>query len=361
MDNALLKKWTILIYADGNNEMEKVIYNSLLSCEKVGSSDEINVVIQIGRLGNYKTVGIKDWSGVRRYYVKNNNSTLVEDLGKINLADPNVLYDFIEWGIKNYSAEHYMLILSDHGGDFIGCFTDLSLDVPYIMGIPEMIMAINGIRKNLGYIIDILLLDMCYMNSVEVLYELGQEENSATKIALTYMSYAPYEGINYIDLISTIQTYNNLSDMNLFIKSLIDNQEFSLAAYEINHKKLEQIKLLFNNIAQTIENPLDKIKLITTNSTESSFIQNINQKLKTILIYSKKTFKGINISINVTINDVGNLIYFYSKLAFSKNNAWKKLLNKKPTNIGKVQKNKINVSLSISSEPQIHYILKFNR
>lgn len=82
MHNVFIKKWTILIYADGNNEMEDIMYKSLLACEKVGSSNNINVIVQIGKLGNYKTDDNNSWSGVRRYYVENGYSILVEELDK---------------------------------------------------------------------------------------------------------------------------------------------------------------------------------------------------------------------------------------------------------------------------------------
>jgi hypothetical protein len=361
MHNVFIKKWTILIYADGNNEMEDIMYKSLLACEKVGSSNNINVIVQIGKLGNYKTDDNNSWSGVRRYYVENGYSILVEELDKKNLADPNVLYDFIKWGCENYKAEHFMLVLSDHGGDFIGCFTDLSLDVPYIMGIPEMIEAINEIRKTHQYVIDILVLDMCYMNCIEIIYELGQDENPTVKTAVTYMDYAPYEGINYDKLVSATEEYNSITDINLFIKHLIDSQDFNLIGYEINHEKLEKVKLLFNDIAKNIENPLALLNNVTINEKELNFIKNINEKLKSIVIYSKKTFKGINASINITSEDVGHLIFFYEKLAFSKNNLWKELLNKVPVEKALVKKNKVNVSLSNSSEAKVHYILNFNK
>lgn len=341
--------------------MEEIMYKSLLACEKVGSIDEINVVIQISKLGNYKTNDNDNWSGVRRYYIKNNHSILIEDLGKSNMADPNVLYDFIEWGCENYKADHTMLVLSDHGGGFIGCFTDLSLNVPYIMGIPEMIEAINAVRINLDYVIDILVLDMCCMNCIEIIYELGHEENAAVKTAVTYMDYAPYEGFGYDKLISATQTYNNTSDLNVFVKYLIDSQDFNMAAYDINHKKLEQIKLLFNDIAKAAENPLDALNAVNLTAADLDFVKNINDKLKSIVIYSKEPFKGINNSINITSTDVGYSILFYSKLAFSKDNLWKELLYKIPEQELSIQKDKIYVSLSSSSKPKIHYMLKFNK
>lgn len=352
-----IKKWTILIYADGNNEMEDIMYKSLLACEKVGSTNEVNIVIQIGKLGNYRIDENSSWSGVKRFYIENGHSILIQDLGKTNMADPNILYDFIKWGYENYRAKHMMLVLSDHGSDFIGCFTDLSLNIPYIMGIPEMIEAIN----NLNYAIDILVLDMCCMNCIEVIYELAHEENPVVKTAVTYMDCAAYEGINYDKLVSTTEKYSNITDMNLFIKHLIDSQNFNLIAYEINHEKLEQIKILFDYIAKTIENPLDVHNNIPIDRANPDFIENINNKLKSIVIYSEKTFKGVNNSINITSKDIGYSIFFYDKLAFSKNNLWEKLLYKIPKDKVSIQKDKVYVSLSNASKPKIHHMLKFKR
>ncbi|WP_243428291.1 clostripain-related cysteine peptidase [Clostridium rhizosphaerae] len=238
MHKNLKKKWTILIYADGNNEMEGIMYKSLLSCKKIISNEDVNVVFEIGRLDNYKSRNSDDWCGVRRYHVDKGNLILVEDLGKSNMADPNNLYSFIKWGFENYKSEHYMVVLSDHGGDFIGCFTDLSKNKPYIMGIPEMIEAINAVRKNLGYEIDILVLDMCYMNSIEVIYELGQEKYNTAKTVITYMDYASYDGLNYEKLISCTEKNSNVKNLRLFIKLLIDSLEFDFQAFEINNKRL---------------------------------------------------------------------------------------------------------------------------
>lgn len=353
MCNNNIKKWTILIYADGNNDMESTIYKSFLSCEKAGSNKDVNVIIEIGKLGNYITNDKDSWYGVRRYYIEKGHSDLIENLGRINIADPNNLYNFIKWGCKNYKSEHLMLVISGHGGNFIGCLTDLSQDVPYIMGIPEMVEAINSVKKDLGYTIDTLIFDMCYMNYIEIIYELGHEKKPAVKTVVNYMGHASYDGIDYISLIFTTQKYSSIQDISLFIKHLIDNQRFNLVAYEINHEKLEKIKLLFNDAAKTSNNLLDALKNPTIN--------NINDKLKSIVIYSKNEFKGLNYSINVTSNDIKYLIIFYDKLAFSKDNLWRNLLSSVSLDKLKINKNKIYVFPPNSSLSIIHYILNFHK
>ena len=67
-----------------------------------------------------------------------------------------------------------MLILGGHGGSFIAAMSDLSQNKPYMMGIFELCKVINIISKDTGVKIDILTLDICYMNLLEIMYELGK-------------------------------------------------------------------------------------------------------------------------------------------------------------------------------------------
>ena len=40
---------------------------------------------------------------------------VVQDLGETNCGDPAVLYDFLAWGVKTYPAQHYLVVLWNHG------------------------------------------------------------------------------------------------------------------------------------------------------------------------------------------------------------------------------------------------------
>lgn len=44
-----MSNWTILIYANGNNELEPEMYESMLDCEKVSPDCDVNVIIQLAR------------------------------------------------------------------------------------------------------------------------------------------------------------------------------------------------------------------------------------------------------------------------------------------------------------------------
>jgi len=121
------KKWTFLVYMDADNDLEQVGIENFQQMASVGPHDDVNIVVQMDRAqGNYVTS--PDWTGTRRFLVTpgmtpdpGNN---VSDLGEINMADPKNLTDFVNWGISQYPAQHYFLVLWDHGDGWQGVVND---------------------------------------------------------------------------------------------------------------------------------------------------------------------------------------------------------------------------------------------
>jgi len=342
-----LSNWTILIYANGNNELEPEIYESLINCEKVGSNDDVNVIMQIGR-ANRKIAEImrpneifteesEQWSGVRRYYISKSNSRLIQDLGKINMADPNNLYDFIKWGMESYPSEHYMVALGGHGISFVGNTTDLTQEVPYMMGTPEMCKAIDLIKNSMDVKIDILVLDMCYMNSIEIIYEFGKSKNNVVSNILTYIGEGPFKGLPYDTIIELIQNYSDFNNIEKILEDVINILNLDTIAFQINHENLESIKNRFSNLAYCYLINKDKYKLnpfhlftkTNPNYPWYNIINELNESLASIIIHHKNNSNNKESLIKVICEELGSLINIYSKLAFIKNNYWINLLSNK--------------------------------
>lgn len=122
--------WTVMLYQDADDQvLEQDIFLDFNEVELVGSTDRVHIVSQLDRFrGAFSGDG--NWTSTRRYYVtKDNdlntiNSQLIADLGETNMADANTLVDFVVWTVKNFPADHYVLILSDHGMGWPGGWTD---------------------------------------------------------------------------------------------------------------------------------------------------------------------------------------------------------------------------------------------
>lgn len=103
------KKWTIMVYLAGDNDLDEDGARDIAEMAKVGSSKDVNVVAQFDRAGG---------AGTQRFYITEGGgypNDSVANLGETNTGDPKVLFDFLKWGITTYPAEHYMAVLWNHG------------------------------------------------------------------------------------------------------------------------------------------------------------------------------------------------------------------------------------------------------
>lgn len=111
--------WTFMVYMDADNNLEPDSVDDFLEMASVGSTADVNIVVQFDRIGGYDS-RYGDWTGTKRYYITNGmtptEANAVEDLGELNMADPATLTDFITWTKTYYPANKYAVIMWNHGG-----------------------------------------------------------------------------------------------------------------------------------------------------------------------------------------------------------------------------------------------------
>jgi hypothetical protein len=104
------KKWTVMVYLAGDNNLDGAGTVDLKEMKSVGSTDAINIIAQFDREGN------KGES--KRYFLRKGrtlDADAVTNLGETNTGDPKVLEEFITWGVSAYPAEHYLVVIWNHG------------------------------------------------------------------------------------------------------------------------------------------------------------------------------------------------------------------------------------------------------
>lgn len=110
--------WTIMVYLNGDNDLESAGINDFLALAAAGSSPDVNIVVQFDRIGDYDT-GYGDWSGTKRFYIAKGKTPTAENAemnaGEVNMGDPAELVNFVYWAKTNYPAANYALILWHHG------------------------------------------------------------------------------------------------------------------------------------------------------------------------------------------------------------------------------------------------------
>jgi hypothetical protein len=102
-------KWTVMAYMAGDNNLDGAALRDIDEMAKVGSTKDVNCLVQLDRIEDKLT---------RRFRITKGGGfdrDCIEKFGDTNTGDPQVLYDFVRWAVEKYPAERYFLILWNHG------------------------------------------------------------------------------------------------------------------------------------------------------------------------------------------------------------------------------------------------------
>ncbi|MHC9540159.1 MAG: clostripain-related cysteine peptidase [Vulcanimicrobiota bacterium] len=168
-ENNDIRKWTVLFYGAGDNDLAPAIFQEVNQLESVGSGSSLNIVAQLDLPDDEKGC-------CKTYFIGKDadsqeiTSPVLRNLGSVNMADPETLAGFIAYGIKKYPAEHYMLVIADHGKAWRGAISDMSHNG--WMTTPDIRKSIEKGMAGEGKPLDVIAFDACLMASAEVAYEL---------------------------------------------------------------------------------------------------------------------------------------------------------------------------------------------
>jgi len=349
-----MKDWLVMIYANGNNELEPEFYRQYLQLLNSKIENNIYVTLQFAReqeetisymrpKEKQELIKNESWSGVRRYASIDGQLSFIENLGNLNMADPNHLLEYITWSKKNYSASHSILIVGGHIYQFVGISPDFSQDRPYFMGFPELGHTLKLALEYTDSSIDILILDTCYAATIETLYELGQYNSKPVNYLLTYFGQGPIEGLNYVDLITQLKLHSTKS-VNLLLHEYITNYNYNQPYYELilyvlSPQTLQLIKSLFDEMSTQYlmslklqqSSSLTPYELLSSDSSNYKWhIQVIilHSLAKSLIEISTTSDKQSPIPVHVLFKEIPDpqRRNLYKRLSFAQENHWTNLL-----------------------------------
>lgn len=207
-----------MLYLAGADDLEPHMARALLALERAGAPAGVTVVLQLTRaplaavapiLKERRPTGIDgDWHGTRRYRLRCGDaesmwfsSELLADLGpEISPSDPAVLADFVATALERFPADRSLLLISGHGMGFVGITLDLITQPhPTTMTIRSLATALRALRRRP----EILLLDACQMNSLDVISQFALP-TPAAEVLITPASHAPRAGLDYTLIVQAL-------------------------------------------------------------------------------------------------------------------------------------------------------------
>lgn len=169
------RKWTVLLYSAADNDLRPWMEHDVAEMEQVGGDQNTNLLVQIdrGRAGG----------GCQRIALQSDaslggapdviDSPVDQDLGQVNMASADTLAGALRWAMQKYPAEHFMLVISDHGNAWKGCCQDDS-HLGW-MNLPALKSALQTVTAETGRKLDVVGFDACLMASTEVAWQLKDQ------------------------------------------------------------------------------------------------------------------------------------------------------------------------------------------
>ena len=179
--------WTIMIYLNADNSLSGLNiddFNEMVDAG--GSQNGVNIIVFMDDSENPATLHFVEPGGyINSNYIYTCGGDTCRNMGEVNMGDPNVLKDFVSWAISYYPANHYMLVIWNHGGGWrsakvtskvnplkeVSCDEDSGGDC---ITIPELRSALAQVTATLGRKLDVLGFDACLMGTIEVAYNLRE-------------------------------------------------------------------------------------------------------------------------------------------------------------------------------------------
>lgn len=228
------KKWTVMVYLNAANNLEPCGIKDMNEMEAAGSSNDVNVLVECARFqahpqprpngaymsnpfsestANQYYFGLDNTPGTRRYYILKDDdrvrirSVMLGNVGDTDAGRPEPLANFGRWAVENFPADHYALVIWNHGAGWAGVSADENTH--HTLEMPDVRVALEGICDQLkkqdhpGGKIDVLDFDACLMATLEVAYEL----RGAVDFLASSQETEPGDGMAYDEYLRWLDTY----------------------------------------------------------------------------------------------------------------------------------------------------------
>jgi hypothetical protein len=174
---------TVMIYCDADNDLEQAQLATIGELSKgLGGSaakEKIRVVALIDRAEKdslpegYTDAAVlnqPNWTTAKLFEIEQGSLSELADWGELNMADGASLARLLKVGQRQFPAEHYVLVMMDHGNAWAGfCGDDTAPQESDLLSPLEVHQALETEGFNQARPLDLLITDACLMGNLEFL------------------------------------------------------------------------------------------------------------------------------------------------------------------------------------------------
>lgn len=196
-------------------------------------SDRVNVILETGGTRRWQNTVMNTRTNERWKVSTKSLIPLDRNVGMKQMTDPNTLLDFINFGVTNFPADRYMLILWDHGS---GSISGYGYDQNYPNGTMRIDQVSNALKAS-GVKFDFIGFDACLMATAETAMALSPYAD----YMLASEETEPGTGWYYTNWLSALANNTSLPTTSVG-KQIID--DFVLASAQASPRDKTSLSLI---------------------------------------------------------------------------------------------------------------------
>ena len=238
----------VMIYLVGSNlESENGLATTDLqeiqaAIESAGDPEAgVKIIVETGGCCQWAGAYDIDPEKLQRFEVGKDGLVLKDELDAANMANPHTLADFMDYGFRAYPADHYDLILWDHGGGSVMGFGSDELYSGSMMRLPQLQKAFESVKGHFDFIG----FDACLMATVETAYMLSPYAD----YMIASEEFEPGDGWYYTNWVSLLYQDPKTSAVTLgqqIIDDFAASNEESGDMYTLSMIDLKKIGEVYN-------------------------------------------------------------------------------------------------------------------
>jgi len=165
---------------------------------RVGSNEWLNIVSLIDRERGPATLN----------YIEKGKVTPVKDMGELDMGDYKLLVSWFKDMVAQYPAKHYALIIWNHGAGWKNASNNITKGISYDdstgnhITTEQLGLAAKGMKDVLGHNLDVLSMDACLMQMMEVAYAV----KDSCDFVVASEETEPGEGYPYDDILGSLKS-----------------------------------------------------------------------------------------------------------------------------------------------------------
>ncbi len=260
------KKLTLLVYMAADNDLESYALQNLKEMEHAAFT-EMNILVLLDRTQDYDATN-GDWTDTRLFEVVRDDTDSSFIVSKrlrcpnlslsatvdteLDMANPNVLRNFISFAKSEYEAEKYALIIWGHGTGWKNEQTPLSLNTSRAVAIDDTsgtYMSVSNLGralKNLG--LCVIGFDTCFAGTFENIYEI----RNCAEYSVASPGVAPSRGWNYRQLTEEISESDFTTKAIAGIMSECSFVQTTIFTNSRLNNVMESFEAFAENLAKTV-------------------------------------------------------------------------------------------------------------